>query len=58
MEFSDSKGKSFQFGAIGGGGRYDNLVSNFGSFDCPATGISIGIDRLMYVLLAKRGGVP
>ena len=56
MEFSDSKGKSFQFGAIGGGGRYDNLVSNFGNFDCPATGISIGIDRLMYVLLAKRGG--
>jgi histidyl-tRNA synthetase len=58
MEFSDSKGKSFQFGAIGGGGRYDNLVSNFGNFDCPATGISIGIDRLMYVLLAKRGGTP
>jgi histidyl-tRNA synthetase len=58
MEFSDSKGKSFQFGAIGGGGRYDNLVSNFGNFDCPATGISIGIDRLMYVLLAKRGGAP
>jgi histidyl-tRNA synthetase len=58
MEFSDSKGKSFQFGAIGGGGRYDNLVSNFGNFDCPATGISIGIDRLIYVLLAKRGGAP
>ncbi len=58
MEFTDSKGKSFQFGTIGGGGRYDNLVSNFGNFDCPATGISIGIDRLMYVLLAKRGGAP
>ena len=58
MEFSDSKGKSFQFGAIGGGGRYDDLVSNFGNFDCPATGISIGIDRLMYALLAKRGGAP
>jgi histidyl-tRNA synthetase len=58
MEFSDFKGKSFQFGAIGGGGRYDNLVSNFGNFDCPATGISIGIDRLIYVLLAKRGGAP
>ena len=54
MEFSDSKGKSFQFGAIGGGGRYDNLVKNFGNLDFPATGISIGIDRLVFALMQKK----
>ena len=48
------KGQSIQFGSIGGGGRYDNLVSNFGSFDCPATGISIGLDRLVFALMQKK----
>ena len=50
----NSKGKIIQFGSIGGGGRYDNLVSNFGNLDCPATGISIGIDRLVYALMQKK----
>ncbi len=48
------KGQSIQFGSIGGGGRYDNLVSNFGNFDCPATGISIGLDRLVFALMQKK----
>lgn len=47
-------GKTIQFGSVGGGGRYDNLVSNFGNFDCPATGISIGLDRLVYALMQKK----
>ena len=54
FDVKNSKGKAIQFGSIGGGGRYDNLVSNFGNFDCPATGISIGIDRFVYALMQKK----
>jgi histidyl-tRNA synthetase len=50
----NSKGQIVQYGAIGGGGRYDNLVSNFGNIDCPATGISIGLSRLVYALMQKK----
>ena len=48
------KGQTIQFGSIGGGGRYDNLISNFGNFDCPATGISVGLDRLVFALMQKK----
>jgi len=54
FEVKNSKGQTIQFGSIGGGGRYDNLVSNFGNFDCPATGISIGLDRLVFALMQKK----
>ena len=54
FEVKNAKGKIIQFGSIGGGGRYDNLISNFGNLDCPATGISIGIDRLVYALMQKK----
>ena len=54
FEIKNSKGQTIQFGSIGGGGRYDNLVSNFGNFDCPATGISIGLDRLVFALMQKK----
>jgi len=54
FEVKNSKGQAIQFGSIGGGGRYDNLVSNFGDFDCPATGISIGLDRLVFALMQKK----
>ena len=54
FEVKNSKGQAIQFGSIGGGGRYDNLVSNFGNFDCPATGISIGLDRLVFALMQKK----
>ena len=29
-------------------------ISNFGNFDCPATGISIGLDRLVFALMQKK----
>ncbi len=45
------KGKEVEFGSIGGGGRYDNLVSRFNKIDLPATGISIGLDRLIFALI-------
>jgi len=54
FEVKNSKGQAIQFGSIGGGGRYDNLVSNFGNVDCPATGISIGLDRLVFALMQKK----
>lgn len=35
------------FGSIAGGGRYDGLVSRFTGQQVPATGASIGVDRLL-----------
>ena len=29
-------------------------MSNFGNLDCPATGISIGLDRLIFALMQKK----
>jgi len=54
FEVKNLKEQAIQFGSIGGGGRYDNLVNNFGNFDCPATGISIGLDRLVFALMQKK----
>ncbi len=54
FDVKNDKGKIVQFGSIGGGGRYDNLVNNFGNYDAPATGISIGLDRLVYALIQKK----
>ena len=55
FEVRNPKGQVVKFGSVGGGGRYDNLVSNFGKgIDCPATGISIGIDRLVFALMQKK----
>jgi len=54
FDVKNNKGQVIQFGSIGGGGRYDNLVSNFGNYEAPATGISIGLDRLVYALIQKK----
>ena len=54
FDVTNKKGQVIQFGSIGGGGRYDNLVNNFGNYDAPATGISIGLDRLVYALMQKK----
>ena len=54
FDVRNNKGQVIQFGSIGGGGRYDNLVNNFGNYDAPATGISIGLDRLVYALMQKK----
>ena len=42
------------FGAVAGGGRYDGLVKRFTGHDVPATGISMGVDRMLAVLAARR----
>ncbi len=50
-------GQKVVFGSVGGGGRYDGLVSRFRSEPVPATGFSIGVSRLMTALknLGKLG---
>ncbi len=41
-----------RFGSVGGGGRYDGLVSRFRGEPVPATGFSIGVSRLQAALTA------
>lgn len=43
-------------GSIFGGGRYDHLIEKFGGQSTPATGISLGIGRLIEVVLARGIG--
>jgi len=50
MSVKNSKGEDVVFGSVAGGGRYDKLISRFGKEDVPATGISIGVDRLIVAL--------
>lgn len=40
--------------AIGGGGRYDNLLGDFGGPDIPATGMGMG-DCVLEILLREKG---
>ncbi|MFD2236790.1 histidine--tRNA ligase [Aureimonas populi] len=46
----NEKGEKVRFGSVGGGGRYDGLVSRFLSTPVPATGFSIGVSRLQAAL--------
>ncbi|MEM8754147.1 MAG: histidine--tRNA ligase, partial [Pseudomonadota bacterium] len=55
FEITDEKGRKRQFGSVAGGGRYDDLVMRFTGQRVPATGVSIGVDRLLAALAAKRG---
>ncbi|MFD1944410.1 histidine--tRNA ligase [Paradevosia shaoguanensis] len=47
---TNEKGQQVVFGSVGGGGRYDGLVSRFRSEPVPATGFSIGVSRLANAL--------
>jgi histidyl-tRNA synthetase len=40
-----------KFGSLGGGGRYDDLLEVFGGAKTPATGVSIGLSRVLAALL-------
>jgi histidyl-tRNA synthetase len=50
LEYRDASGKVRGFGAICGGGRYDGLVEKLLGIKVPATGASIGVDRLLELL--------
>lgn len=52
FEVKDEKGRPVRFGSVGGGGRYDGLVSRFMGQPVPATGFSIGVSRLQAALTA------
>jgi histidyl-tRNA synthetase len=41
--------------ALGGGGRYDNLIAEFSGPDMPAVGFAVGLDRT--VLLMRQLGI-
>lgn len=49
-EIPNEDGQIVRFGSVGGGGRYDGLVSRFRGEPVPATGFSIGVSRLMTAL--------
>jgi histidyl-tRNA synthetase len=53
FEITDEAGRPRQFGSVAGGGRYDDLVKRFTGQEVPATGVSIGVDRLLAALRAK-----
>ena len=50
FQITDDDGNHRQFGSVAGGGRYDDLVKRFTGQAVPATGISIGVDRLLAAL--------
>jgi histidyl-tRNA synthetase len=45
-------------GSVGGGGRYDHLLQQLGGPDVPATGTSIGIERILPLLPGGEGMRP
>jgi histidyl-tRNA synthetase len=51
FQIVDDDGQTRQFGSVFGGGRYDDLVERFTGQKVPATGASIGVDRLLAALL-------
>jgi histidyl-tRNA synthetase len=60
LDATDEKGRPVRFGSVGGGGRYDGLVSRFRGEPVPATGFSIGVSRLQAALtmLGKLDTMP
>ena len=55
--FEVSAETNVNVGSVAGGGRYDNLIELLGGPPTPATGISLGVDRLVEVL-SEAGMLP
>ena len=51
FEFSYTSKKGVDYGALGGGGHYGNLVKELGGPDLPGVGFSFGEERLYDVLV-------
>ena len=45
-------------GSVGGGGRYDEMIGKFTGTPTPATGFSIGFERIVMLLMEKGFKVP
>ncbi len=59
FEIVGEDGQPRQFGSVAGGGRYDDLVKRFTGQAVPATGVSVGVDRLLAALAATgRAAAP
>jgi histidyl-tRNA synthetase len=41
-------------GSLGGGGRYDNLIGMFSGEHIPASGISLGLERILVVMAERK----
>ena len=54
FKVKNNKGEEVEFGSVGGGGRYDDLIARFTQSIYPATGVSIGLDRLLYAIDQKK----
>jgi len=52
FEVVDTSGKNI--GSLAGGGRYDDLIELFGGRPTPATGISLGIERIVEVMKQEK----
>ncbi len=50
FKVTNLKKKDINIGSVASGGRYDNLISRFKGTDYKGTGMSIGIDRLLYAV--------
>jgi len=48
---TNNKGKEVDIGSICSGGQYNKLISRFKGVDLPGTGMSIGVDRLLFAML-------
>ena len=48
---TNNKGKEVDIGSICSGGAYAKLISRFRGVDIPGTGISFGVDRLLFALM-------
>ena len=51
FKVTNNKGKEIDIGSICSGGSYAKLISRFKGVDIPGTGISFGVDRLLFALL-------
>ena len=54
FQIAGEDGQPVRFGSVGGGGRYDGLISRFRGEPVPATGFSIGVSRLLAALQAIK----
>jgi len=53
----NEQGEAVVFGSVAGGGRYDGLIARFTGQQVPATGISIGVSRLLSALKERNNSV-
>ncbi len=51
FKVTNNKGKEIDIGSICSGGAYAKLISRFKGVDIPGTGISFGVDRLLFALM-------